>query len=147
MKTVAACALLSCVPVAFSQQPLPDDLKKPFAAFDLSSAAIHGDAVRVQMARKPAKTAMLPGLVRAYCAPVWSGARKPWGGLDLRRVELIGHGGAQGVAFAGGRADCQALGKLHEAQSSAYLRDRTWVCVAGNPCRPRRPGEITLADE
>lgn len=124
---------------------LPADLKKQLAPFDLSAAAIDGDVLRVQLARKMAKTDMLRGFVLAYCYPIWSGSRRPWGGLKLKRIEVIGIGGAQGVAFSGGIKECAEMGQLPD--SKAYLSDRTWVCVAGNPCRPRRPGETTAADE
>ncbi|MDR6387587.1 hypothetical protein [Paraburkholderia phenoliruptrix] len=72
-----------------------------------------------------------------------------WGRSDIRRIEIRNDIGAQGFSFQGGRNECEALKNiaLDAEKRTSYISERLWVCVAGNACRPRRPGEVTAGDE
>lgn len=129
-----------------SAAELPADLQKQFKPFQIVKAESSGSVVRLTMNRPVVHKDMYESLLRGYCYPVWDGAPKPWGGQRFTRFEVVNDIGAQGFAFNGGAAECKARGKLAPERVPAYMAEKTWVCVAGNPCRPRRPGEITSGD-
>lgn len=124
-----------------SAADLPPDLQKQFKPFQVVKAESTGTVVRLTMNRPVVHKDMYESLVRGYCYPIWDGAKKPWGGQRLTRFEVVNDIGAQGFAFNGGAAECKERGKLPSERVPAYMAEKTWVCVAGNPCRARRPGE------
>jgi hypothetical protein len=125
---------------------LPPDLKKQLKPFQIRSVVVDDGVVRVTMDRPFVKTAMVSNFYRAYCSPVWESPKRAWGGVDLKRIEVLNNSQSHGVAFNGGRKECMEAGNL-AGGSAEYVARHTWVCVAGNPCRERRRGEKTAMDE
>jgi hypothetical protein len=132
---------------AAAAQPVPQDLQQQFKPFQLRSLTAKDGVVRIEMARSVVKASMFMAAVKAYCMPFHLQAKRPWGGQSFRRLEVMNDLGAQGLAFVGGKTECNELGALGMDAEKAYVAARTWVCVAGQPCRERRPGERTAADD
>lgn len=147
MHRVAVMAWILLNSAAATAQPLPPDLQQQFKPFQLKSLTARDGVVRLEMARPVVKVPMFIAAVRAYCMPFHLHAKRPWGGQNFRRLEVLNDSGAQGLAFAGGKAECNELGALGMDEERAYVAARTWVCIAGQQCRERRPGERTAADE
>jgi len=130
--------------------PLPPDLQKSLKPYTIKDASLQAGVLRIVMDRPIATWAMYYNMVTwGACAPLWEGKAKAWGGGNIERVEVRNAVGAQGFAFFGGRKECAELGGLKGGESAAkkYIEARTLVCVAGNECRPRRPGELTAGDQ
>lgn len=67
--------------------------------------------------------------------------------LQIDRIEVRNSNATQGFAIQGGRAECEELAKVSGPDSvKTYIEERTFVCLAGNECRARRPGETTAGD-
>ncbi|HDR9024789.1 TPA: hypothetical protein QDB09_005396 [Burkholderia vietnamiensis] len=128
---------------------LPAGLQKSLKPFAIASARIEGGALRINVNRPTVTRDIYSSIVSmGACSPLWSDARKGWGGASITSVEVRNAIGAQGFAFRGGRNECAELGNSEgSAAERAYIDAHTWVCVAGNACRPRRPGEVTAGDD
>ncbi|TCW81025.1 hypothetical protein C5O80_22855 [Burkholderia sp. SRS-46] len=137
---------------AFNAQAgqLPADLQKSLTSFSITSAAIDGGALKINVKRPVVTRHIYSSIVSmGVCLPLWNNARTGWGAASITSIEVRNEIGAQGFAFRGGRKECDGLGKISGGDSAMkqYIDARTWVCVAGNECRPRRPGELTAGDE
>jgi hypothetical protein len=129
---------------------LPPALQKSLKPYSISSAEIEHGALRITMNRPTVTRAMYSSVVlMGACSPLWSDARKAWGSVTISSIEVRNAAGAQGFAFQGGRKECDELGQVSggDAEVRKYVDARTWVCVAGAECRPRRPGEVIAGDE
>jgi hypothetical protein len=142
-------AALGCVLNAQAGE-LPPALQKSLKPYSISSAAIEHGALRITMNRPTVTRAMYSSVVlMGACSPLWSDARKAWGAVTISSIEVRNASGAQGYSFRGGRKECVELGDVSGGDSEVrkYVDARTWVCVAGAECRPRRPGEVIAGDE
>jgi hypothetical protein len=129
---------------------LPPALKKSLKPYSISSAAIEGGVLKITTSRPTVTSTMYSSIVlMGACSPLWSDARKAWGSATINSVEVRNASGAQGYSFRGGRKECVELGNVSGGDSEVrkYVDARTWVCVAGAECRPRRPGEVIAGDE
>ncbi|WGS42144.1 hypothetical protein LFL97_00955 [Burkholderia sp. JSH-S8] len=129
---------------------LPADLQKSLKSFSIASAAIDGGVLKVNVKRPTVTRDIYSSIISmGACLPLWNNARTGWGAASIKSIEVRNAIGAQGFAFRGGRKECDELGKVSGGDSAMkqYIDARTWVCVAGNECRPRRPGEVTAGDE
>lgn len=139
---------LSSLLVPVFAGPLPDDLQKSLGIYDTRSITESGGIVRVVMNRPRASIpAMRHSMYFAYCFPVLSNGAKGWRGRDFKGIELLESSATSGFALSLSRADCLTAGNMPSAERDQFIVQRTLVCVAGNPCRPRRPGERVAADE
>ena len=125
---------------------VPADLVKTLKSMGPLSVTVTDDVVRVVSNRSFVKTPMLSGFHFAYCYPVLEGKTKAWGGKDFKRIEIMNSSQSHGLAFVGGKKECLESG-LFSDKKDAYIKSHTWVCVAGNSCRPRREGEVLAMDE
>lgn len=128
---------------------LPPELQKSLKAYQISSAVIERDALKITTSRSTVTREMYSNIVLiGACSRLWSDARKGWGAATINSIEVRNAIGAQGYSFRGGRKECAELGKLSggEVEVRKYVDAHTWVCVAGNECRPRRPGEVIAGD-
>lgn len=148
-RVVAVAALCFCA-INASAGALPADLQKSLKPYSIKDASLDGGVLRVTMDRPTVTRDMYYSIVSmGACAPLWSDKRKAWGGAQIERMEVRNAIKAQGFAFAGGRKECAELGSVEGGDTAAkkYVEARTLVCVAGNECRPRRPGEVTAGDQ
>ncbi|HDR9061254.1 TPA: hypothetical protein QDB03_002873 [Burkholderia vietnamiensis] len=142
-------AALCCV---FNVQAgeLPAGLQKSLKAFSTVSVTMEDGALKINM-RKPvvSRRDVYRLIVKmGACYPLWNDPKNGWGSASIARIEVKNDIGAQGFAFNGGRKECAALGKSENTDAEdRYIDAHTWVCVAGNACRPRRPGEQVAGDE
>ena len=131
-------------------EPLPASLQRSLAPYSIKSAVIDGGALKISVNRPTVTRDIYWSIVSmGACSPIWSDARKGWGATKITSVEVRNAIGAQGFAFRGGRKECVEMGNVSGggAEARKYVEARTWVCVAGMECRPRRPGEVTAGDE
>ncbi|MFM0485441.1 hypothetical protein [Paraburkholderia graminis] len=130
-------------------EPLPAGLQKSLAPYSINAASIEGGALKVTIGRQLVTRTIFYNVVSmGACSPLWSNG-KAWGAAKITRVEVRNASSAQGFAFQGGRKECHELGDISggESASRQYVDARTWVCVAGMDCRPRRAGEAIAGDE
>lgn len=127
---------------------LPDDLHTSLKTYDARSITESGGVVRVVMNRPRASIAALrSGAYFKYCYPVLSNGAKGWRGRNFKGIEVLESSATSGFALSLSRADCLTAGHMNDAERNQFIEQRTLVCVAGNPCRARRPGERVAADE
>lgn len=129
---------------------LPQDLQKSLKPYAIKDASLQTGVLKVVMDRPVVTWTMYYNIVTwAACAPLWESKAKAWGGGDIKRIEVRNGTAAQGFAFVGGRKECAELGSMKggEAAAKTYIEAKTLVCVAGNDCRQRRPGEVTAGDQ
>lgn len=149
MRRLALFPLALLLPLALaSAGPLPDDLQKSLQSYDARSITESGGTVRVVLNRPRASiSALRSNLYFKYCFPVLMNGAKGWRGRDFKGIELLESSGSSGFALSLSRADCLAAGNMPDLERDQFITQRTLVCVAGNPCRARRPGERVAADE
>lgn len=129
-------------------RPLPPEVEKLFKGFDKVSVTEEpGRVVHLVMKRPVATYDMARSAYSLMCTSVYGNEKKAWGGRDFTRLEVRNSIKAQGYSFPASKADCLRMGPMNSEQKSAHEKSVAWVCVAGNPCRERRPGEKTSGDE
>lgn len=119
------------------------DVIKMFGA----EGSLSNGVLRVRYKKQVVTQEIFRTFVMSSCYPLWPvGKKDGWSKARIERIEVVNQIGAQGFAIVGGRKVCADLGAISGDPSIAYIVDHAWVCVAGNPCRPRRPGESTSGD-
>lgn len=129
---------------------IPDDLARIMKPIT-RKATIDDGVVRVIGSLPIVRIDMIRKVYFTYCYPVWDKPKNykaAWGGRDLKRLEYVNSSNGQGIAFSANKDECRKLGAMtDDKEKEAFIKQRTFVCVAGNPCRERRPGERTAADD
>jgi hypothetical protein len=149
---VARSTIVAALGLAFNAHAgeIPPALQKSLKPYSIGSAVLDRGALKITMSRPVVTRTMYASVVAmGACSPLWSDARKGWGGAKIDRIEVKNAAGAQGYAFRGGRKECVELGGVSggDTEVRKYVDAHTWICVAGAECRPRRPGEVTAGDE
>lgn len=148
MKKLLALALM--LPLLALADPIPPKLGSHIRIFQVDETTLVDGVLRVRSSRSVVTQEIYRTLVKATCMPLWLDDKKDgWAKARIERVEVVNQIGAQGYAFVGGRKACAALGQVSGGpdNENKFIAANTWVCVAGNPCRPRREGERTSGDE
>ncbi|AXE93980.1 hypothetical protein [Paraburkholderia terricola] len=142
-------AALYCFVLNANAAELPAGLQKSLKPFAIVSATIDDGVLKINIRKPVVKREDVYQFVvkMGVCYPLWIDAQKGWGSASITSIEVRNDIGAQGYSFQGGRKECGELGKSANMDAEKkYIEAHTWVCVAGNPCRPRRPGEVTSGD-
>jgi hypothetical protein len=129
---------------------VPPNLQKWLKPYAIKETTIEGGALKITMNRPIVTREIFYSVVlRGVCMPLQFDEKKGWGAAQISRVEVRNAIGAQGFAFQGGRKECHELSQVSgdREPSQKYVDAHTWVCVAGNDCRARRPGEVIAGDE
>lgn len=146
---VGVVALLASAPALADQ--MPSALIKTIKIFTIEESHLSDGVLRVRYRIPVVRMEIFRTFVEAACRPLAmsvSGDRSGWGNARIDRIEVINQIGAQGFAFVGGRKSCAELVHFAGAGANdAAFSKHTWLCVAGNPCRPRREGERTSGDD
>lgn len=128
-------------------KPLPPEVDKLFKGFDKVSVTEEpGRVVQLVMKRPVATYDMARSAYSLMCTSVYGNEKKAWGGRDFTRLEVRNSTIQQGFSFPASKADCLRMGPMTLEQKAAHEKAIAWVCVAGNPCRERRPGETIAGD-
>lgn len=128
---------------------IPKELVKTIKVYQISESTLADGVLRIRYNRPVINRELFRTFIQASCTPLWLGGKKDgWDKARIERVEVVNQIGAQGFAFVGGRKTCDGLGKISggAVNEDAFIAQNSWVCVAGNPCRPRRDGEVTSGD-
>lgn len=129
-----------------SADVIPKSITDQLRSLQIEQAELSDGALRVRFKKSVVNKDAYFTLVRSTCMPICLAEKKDgWGSANIERVEAINQVGAQGFAFVGGRRSCAELGKV-VGDDSKFIDSKTFVCVARNPCRERRPGELTSGD-
>ena len=129
---------------------IPSELRKSVYHFDLLDATLSDGALRLVVNRPVVNQDVYKSMIRlGACHPLWAIGPKGWGRAKIDRIEVVNSIQHQGLAFVGGRKSCAELGKINDVGNTKrdYFAAHTWVCVAGAPCRERRPGEVISGDD
>jgi hypothetical protein len=132
-------AIAAAVPVDIQAALKP--LKPHTAAFDAGVVAIEFHSTPPPSINNMRNTALM-----VLCHRVNMSPQKPWGADPVKGIEIWNQGKQSGFALMVSARDCLAVGAVPAAQKTSFLQQRTWVCVARNPCRARRAGETTAMD-
>lgn len=102
--------LLASITTAHAE-PVPVSIAKQLKPLDVKAVEVTGDALRVDMNRPRVTEDIYATVVNSVCTSL---ILEPgsWGKTDFRRIEVVNSFGAQGRVFAGGAAECKAIGKL-----------------------------------
>lgn len=113
-----------------------------------ATASLSDGVLRATTNRSVVSSEVFRHFTKSLCMPLWlAGKGKDgWSGARIERLEAINQVGKQGYAMPNARKTCADLGKLADDASNTYINKAAWVCVAGNPCRIRRDGEVTSGD-
>lgn len=131
-----------------SAAALPPMLKSSLSGFALTASSLDGGVLRLVVDRPVVNQELYRTVVRqGVCMPLWSDARKGWSDSKIDRLEVVNRTQVQGFALVDARPSCVALGKLSSNAEDQFFAARTWVCLAGAPCRKRRPDEHTSGDD
>ena len=129
-------------------ESIPPELVKHLKPFKIEEVNLKGNVLRIRVSSSVVNQDTFRAIASASCAPLWMNGKKDgWDKAQIDRVEVINQIGAQGFAFIGGRKSCADLANVTGDNEHTFIASRTWVCVAGNPCRPRRDGEKISGDD
>lgn len=138
------------MPLICRGDTIPPRLAKQIKVYQTEDSDLHDGVLRIRFSSPIITQNIYRPFVNVLCMPLMlvdSKKNDPWDGAKINRIELINQIGAQGFALNDVRKSCLATSHLTYDEAKTYIANRTWVCVAGNPCRPRRDGEITSGDE
>lgn len=128
-------------------KPLPPAVDELFKGLDKVSATEESGRVVLVVMKRPIATFDMARTAYSFmCSDVYGDSKKAWGGSDFTRLEVRNSIKAQGYSFPASKVDCLRMGPMNSEQKSAHEKSVAWVCVTGNPCRERRPGE-KIADD
>lgn len=144
---LAASALIA--PAFAQSKPAPAEVLSVLKAYQTNSVSIEpGNVVLVVLPRPVATWPIAQNLYTAFCYPAAEGKPRPWGGTSFSRLEVRNDIKAQGYSLPTSAVDCKTIGHISADAAEKQKRlTAAWVCVAGNPCRERRPGEKTAGDQ
>lgn len=148
VKTMAIAAVILFSNTMALAGPIPGPLQSSLDQFALLDSTLKDGVLRVVLNRSVVNQETYKTVITmGACATLWMD-KAGWGKAKIERIEVMNRVQGQGFAFVGGRKACADLGHAKgEEASRRYLAAHTWVCVAGFPCRERRPGEKTSGDE
>lgn len=129
---------------------IPKELVSTIKVYQISESILADGVLRVRYSRPVINQDVFRTFIRAACTPLWLGGKKDgWDKARIERIEVVNQLGAQGFAFVGGRNACDSLGKIPggAVNEDPFIAQNTWICVAGNPCRPRLASETTSSDK
>lgn len=128
---------------------IPKPLKDHLRILQIAETSLSGGVLRSRFTRPIVTQEIFRSYVRGICTPLWLDRKKDgWRGAKIERIEAVNQIAAQGYALPNTKKACAELGSMPGGmdKENAYINKSAWVCVAGNPCRPRRPGESTSGD-
>ena len=137
MKRIAV--MMAAVVAASVHAAVPASLERSLAGFERQELTYKDGVLRMVMNRSVVQWDVFSTVTTlGLCAPYWR-KEKDLVKFSPRRFEVVNARQAQGFALAEDIAKgCAKVGKQGGAE---YLKSKTWVCIAGMPCRERRAGE------
>lgn len=113
-----------------------------------ATASLSDSVLRATINKPVVSGEVFRHFTKSLCMPIWLAdkGKDGWMGAKIDRLEAVNQIGKQGYAMPNARKACADLGKLADNASHDYINKAAWVCVAGNPCRIRREGEVTSGD-
>lgn len=158
MPSIFRCVLTNLVAIVFlclvqsaNADEIPPRLQKFLNIFQIEESHLSDGVLRVRFSKPILTYAIYSGFVDpsgGICGRLYPDSKKDgWEKANIKRIELVNSISAQGFAFVGGRKSCMEMFPMNYDQVKVFIDHNTWVCVAGNPCRPRRAGEKTSGDD
>jgi len=127
---------------------IPAEMARSLKQLALEGAPVlNGGVLVIRINRPTLNLSMLPDMMEQ--GPCWPMALKPHRKeyRSIGRFVFLNKSGGQGYALDGGEETCHKLGDAHSQQELlAWLRSHALVCLAGQPCRPRKPNEHLDSD-
>lgn len=150
MRVVYAAVLIALSSSAYAE-PIPPKIAETIKAFKINQSTLNDGVLRVRYTTPVVRFENYAFFVKGLCQVLWMGnlnKKDGWAGANITRIETVNDISAQGFAFIDARKSCGALGQISggSENENKFIASKTWVCVAGNPCRPRRDGEKTSGD-
>lgn len=152
MKRIASVGLafgLSMFASAVCADPIPPKLEKVIKIFQIDKSTLSDSVLRLRYTRDVVTRETFVSFIYSACDRLQLDPKSGWGNAKIERIETVNKIESQGFAFVGGRKACAPLDMFNQSdpKQRAYIAEHTWVCVAGNPCRPRRDREKTSGDQ
>lgn len=135
---------------AYADQ-IPKKVAETIKVFKIDQSSLNDGVLRVRYTTPVMKFDNYVFFINGVCQTLWMAAidkKDGWSGATITQIETVNSVDGQGYAFTDARRSCDLLGKVEGGSSSErqFIATKTWVCVSGNPCRPRRDGERTIGD-
>ena len=151
MKRHIAAALFTLFATVAYADKIPPKVAETIKAFKINQSTLNEGVLRVRYTMPIVRFENYAFFVRGICQTLWMGSLNKidgWAGANITRIETVNDISAQGYAFIDARNSCGTLGKVSGGSENEnnFIAAKTWICVAGNPCRPRRDGEKTSGD-
>lgn len=143
-------ALMLSLSMGFAcADPVPKGIASQIRVLKIDRTELNSGVLRVVYHLDVLNLDVYRHFVDAHCMPLlMASGTDGWDGANIQRVEVMNSIEAQGFAFVGGRKACAGLGNVSggtEAKNR-FIDSATLVCVAGQPCRNPRPGELSGKD-
>lgn len=150
MRFFCAAVLISLSSLAYADQ-IPPKVAETIKVFKINQSTLNDGVLRVRFTTPVVRFENYAFFVRGICQALWIDSQNKKGGFEvanITRIETVNDISAQGYAFIDARKSCNTLGQISGGSEyqNKFIASKTWVCVAGNPCRPRRDGELTSGD-
>ena len=127
MLTAALAGMWGLAPLAIAD-PLPAGITAWFSTMQTQALVLEGGVLRVAFKKPLVTPDLFAYQIKGLCQAPLVGQRYEWGNARIDRIEIVNDIGAQGWALPGGRAACQKLNKMNDAEAAAYIeRERREV--------------------
>lgn len=151
MKRLFAAALIMLLYTLANADQIPPKVAETIKVFKINQSTLNDGVLRVRYTTPVVRFENYAFFVKGLCQVLWMSSpnkKDGWAGANITRIETVNDISAQGFAFIDARKSCGALGQISggSENENKFIASKTWVCVAGNPCRPRRDGEKTSGD-
>lgn len=151
MKRHIAAVIFTLLATLAHADQIPPKVAETIKAFKINQSTLNDGVLRVRYTNPVVRFENYAFFVNGICQVLWMASlnkKDGWAGANITRIETVNDISAQGFAFIDARKSCGALGQISggSENENKFIASKTWVCVAGNPCRPRRDGEKTSGD-
>lgn len=126
---------------------IPPKLVELIKVYQTEGYGLSEGVLKVKLKKPIISNDTYRGFITGACTPLLLSKKGDgWGNARINRIEIVNEAGGQGFAFPDARKSCVEYGDINGYEENAFFTKKTWVCVAGNPCRPRREGEKISGD-
>lgn len=150
-KKILASLLLFAVSASHADQ-IPSKVAETIKVFKINQSTLNDGVLRVRYTTPIVRFDNYAFFVKGICQTLWMASldkKDGWAGSNITRIETVNDMSTQGFAFIDARKSCGTLSQVSGGGDTErkFIASKTWICIAGNPCRQRREGERTAGDD
>lgn len=128
-----------------STKNIPKELIEHINSHQIINAALENGVLKVIYNEDILPYQYYESFAHGSCYPLYVRNNDGWNSVRITRIEVLNSIAAQGYALQNPRSFCDKIGKMTGDEPNLYLKNVSFVCVAGS-CRQREVGEVASGD-